>query len=684
MADEDAAPGTPPDGPRHVARLRRPGLGALTGIVIAAVTIAALDFGRNVLIPITLAVMLSFVLSPLMAILRRLRIGRVAAALLAVTLAIGVILGVGGIIGTQIAGLVGQVPQYQTTISAKAASLQRLIGTVLPGRIGAMVQRIESVGVPGPAAPIPEAARSSAAAQSAAPVRVIITESSASSALDLGERILTPVLHPILSLGIILVVTVFVLLQKDDVRDRLIRLLAAGDLHRATAAINDAGRRLTRYFLTQLAINCSFGVIIGIGLFLIGVPSPVLWGVLAALLRFLPYIGSYIAAALPVLLAAAVGHGWLMVFWTVMLYGVTELIIANAVEPTMYSHSTGLSPLAVIIAAIFWTWLWGPIGLILSTPLTLCLVVLGRHIDQLEFLDVLLGDRPALSPVENFYQRILAGDPDEAEELAERFLEQHSLSEYYDQVALEGLQLATADANRGVLAPEQIARIMHAVAELVHDLAGRSDADPRPARQDETAIGRAPGHARNEERPGAPPSDAKPPATDALRPEWQTAAPVLCIPGRGPLDEAVSSMLAQLLQKHDIGSRSIPHEAVSRARIAGLDAPDVAMVCILYLDIAGNPAHLRFLVRRIRERLPKVPVLVGIWSAADPFLKDQAAQEAVGADYYVSALGKALNACLRAARPDADPTIPRQPRTAPRTVPDPMIAGGMRGNPRPN
>ena len=660
MADEAGTPGTPPVGPRHVARLRRPGLGALTGIVIAAAVIATLDFGQEVLIPITLAVMLSFVLSPLMAALRRLWIGRVPAALLAVLLAIGIILVVSGIIGTQIAGLVVRVPQYQTTISTKAASLQRLFGTILPGRIDEMTQRIESVGVPTRTEPVPPAARPGAAAQSKAPVRVIITESSASSALNLGERILTPVLHPILSLGIILVVAVFILLQKDDVRDRLIRLLAAGDLHRATAAINEAGRRLTRYFLTQLAINCGFGMIVGIGLSLIGVPSPVLWGVLGALLRFLPYIGSYIAAAMPVLLAAAVGHGWLMALWTVMLYLGTELIIGNAVEPTIYGHSTGLSPLAVIIAAIFWTWLWGPIGLILSTPLTLCLVVLGRHVEQLQFLDVLLGDQPALSPVENFYQRILAGDPDEAEELAERFLEQHSLSEYYDQVALEGLQLATADANRGVLAPDQIKRIMNAVAELVQDLAGRSDSNPRPAKRDETAIARALADVQDGQPPGAPPSAPSPPDTDALHPDWQTEAPVLCIPGRGPLDEAVSSMLIQLLQKHNIGSRSIPHEAVSRAGIAGLNAPDAMAVCILYLDIAGNPAHLRFLVRRIRERLPKVMVLVGVWSAADPFLEDQASRKAVGADYYVSSLGMALNILLRAARPGTSMVTPCQ------------------------
>jgi AI-2E family transporter len=465
--------------------------------------------------------------------------------------------------------------------------------------------------------------------------------------LELSRRILEPIIGPIAKLGIILVVAIFTLLQKDDLRDRLIRLFGSGDLHRTTAAMDDAGRRLTRYFLTQLGINCTFGVIVGVGLYLIGVPSPVLWGVLGALLRFVPYIGSYIAAALPILLAAAVGNGWSMALWTALLYMVTELIMGQAVEPMVYGHSTGLSPFAVIIAAIFWTWIWGPIGLILSTPLTLCLVVLGRHVEQLEFLDVMLGDRPALTPVENFYQRILVGDPDEAEEQAERFLAGRSLSAYYDEVALDGLRLVTADANRGVLASHQVERINRAVRELVHDLADHDDVEPPSGKHDNTIAGQVHG-----ERVTA----------HASTPEWQTETPVLCVAGRGPLDEAASAMLAQLLEKRGIGVRAVPHEAVSRAQIAALDARDVAMVCISYLDVNGSLAHLRFLIRRIRQRLPGASVLIGIWPADDPFLRDQAAREVTGADYYVSSLRETLNACLAAAHSTAEAATRRQPR----------------------
>jgi AI-2E family transporter len=322
--------------------------------------------------------------------------------------------------------------------------------------------------------------------------------------------------------------------------------------------------------------------------------------------------------------------------------------MGNVVEPTVYGHSTGLSPFSVVIAAIFWTWLWGPIGLILSTPLTLCLVVLGRHIEQLEFLDVMLGDQPALTPVENFYQRILAGDPDEAEEQAERFLAEHSLYEYYDEVALKGLQLAAADANRGVFTPQQIERIDLAVKELVHDLAIRDDVEPSTDKREEAGNETA-----DEAEAGpdiAPQDDAV--AEDRLWPGRQ--APVLCVAGRGPLDEAASAMFAHLLEGQRVGVSNVRHEAVSRRRIAALEAQDVSLVCLSYLDITGSPAHLRFLVRRIKERLPGVSIVIGFWADDDAFLRNQAARREVGADYYVSSLQEALNACIEVASKAAE------------------------------
>jgi hypothetical protein len=326
---------------------------------------------------------------------------------------------------------------------------------------------------------------------------------------------------------------------------------------------------------------------------------------------------------------------------------VTELAMGQLVEPLVYGHSTGLSPLAVVVAAIFWTWLWGPIGLIISTPLTLCVVVLGRYVEPLEFFDVLLGDRPALTPAEGFYQRMLAGDPDEAEEQAERYLKDHALTAYYDEVALKGLQLATNDFVNRRLPPAKVERLREAVTELVEDLGAHVDSPPADPPQDDGVAG-----VQTEERssPARPPPPAQAVDRAALAPEWRGEAPVLCVAGRGPLDDAASSMLAQLLEKHGLGARVVAHGAVSRAAIGALDLRGVTMVCVSYLDISGSPAHLRYLLRRLRERLPSARLLVGLWPAQDPILRDEAVRRAVGADDCVTTLHEAVEACLDAAR----------------------------------
>ncbi|MGH7118508.1 MAG: AI-2E family transporter [Acetobacteraceae bacterium] len=624
MPEREKAPefGTvPPRAPLARAGTRMPGVNLLAGVVIGVAVVAALSVGREVLIPITLAVLLSFVLSPLMALLRRLWIGRVAAAVLAVVLAVVIMIAASAVIGTQVAAVVARAPQYQTTISAKVQSLQDVIGGALQGRIGALVKRIENFGAPSaPSAPNQPPAAAPPAAEAPVlvpggrkPVPVFITRASPLSTFEIGQRILTPVLRPLATLAIVLVVAVFILLQKDDLRDRLIRVLGAGDLFRATAAINEAGRRLSRYFLTQLGVNCGFGTVVGAGLFVIGVPSPVLWGTMAAVLRFVPYVGSYLAAVLPVLLAAAVGHGWEKAISTAVLFVATEVIIANVVEPMMYSRTTGLSPIAVVVAAIFWTWLWGPIGLVLSTPITLCLVVLGRHIESLAFFDILLGEGPALTPVQSFYQRLLAGDPDEAEANRERFLENHMIAEYYDEIMRDGLRIASRDASRGVLTPEQIARIRRAALELM-------------------------------QVPGSEAQQAG--KADAVDAAEAAHAIVLCIAGRGAFDGLAADMLAVLLARRGVAARVVPYEAVSRAHIGELDARDIAVAAVLSFDLSSNSAALRILVRRLRERLSGAPVLIGLCPPGDPLLTDGAAQDALGVAWCVSSLAEASHAAL--------------------------------------
>ena len=274
-------------------------------------------------------------------------------------------------------------------------------------------------------------------------------------ALQTLVALITPLIHPLATTGIVVIFVIFILMQRQDLRNRLVRLAGSQDLQRTTAALDDAGQRLSRLFLTQLGLNAAYGVVVGLGLWLIGVPSAPLWGMLAMILRFVPYIGAIISAIFPLVLAAAVGPDWTMVLWTGLMFLILEPVVGQIIEPLLFGHSSGLSPVAVIASATFWTWLWGPVGLILATPLTICLVVLGRHVDRLSFLDVMFGDQPALSPPELVYQRMLARDPVEAAEQAQKFLKDKPLIAYYDEVLLEGLRLAQADADRGSLDDER-------------------------------------------------------------------------------------------------------------------------------------------------------------------------------------------------------------------------------------
>ncbi len=638
--------------PATVAPSGVPGLNGLLSLAVAVVVVAALYFARGVLIPITVAVILSFMLAPLVARLKRWHVPHVAAVLLALVVGLGVVGAVGVVIGTQVAGIAQDIPQYTATITRKIHAVQDMT----TGRLSGLTERLDKT--------MGRTAQEATAAQAGVPTgdvpkaQLVQVQPPPTSAMDLARTVLTPIVDPLSTLLIILIVTLFVMMQREDLRDRMIRLFGSNDLQRTTVALDDAGHRLAKYYVAQLAINACFGVVVGLGLWLIGVPSPALWGVTSAVLRFVPYIGPVIAAILPAALAAAVAPGWSMVLWTLGLFVVAEGITGQAVEPLVYGHSTGLSPAAVVIAAIFWTWVWGPIGLLLSTPLTLCLVVLGRHVDQLEFLDVMLGDRPPLTPVENFYQRMLAEDPDEALHQAELLLQQRSLTSYYDEVALKGLQLAANDALRGALGPDKVETIMENVKGLTADLAHHEDRDPHPddtAKADQVASKAE----RDVAKPSAPKDDA--PSQPELAGEWQGGAPVLCVAGKGPLDEAAAAMLAQLLGKHGLGARVAPYGSASRQNVHALDVDGVAMVCVSYLEISGSPSGLHYLVRRLRQRLPDAKILVGLWPVDGDAVEDDRIRKIVAADVYASNLKGAVEACVNAAHADA-PTDSAQRR----------------------
>jgi hypothetical protein len=438
---------------------------------------------------------------------------------------------------------------------------------------------------------------------------------------------------------------IFILLQREDLRNRLIRLAGSHDLQKTTAALDDAAGRLSKLFLTQLALNAAFGAVIGVGLFFIGVPSPVLWGILAAILRFVPYIGAFISAAFPLALAAAVDPGWSMLLLTAALFIVMEPVAGHVVEPLVYGHSTGLSPVAVVVAATFWTWLWGPIGLVLATPLTVCLVVLGRHVERLEFLDVMLGDRPALSPPEIFYQRMLAGDPAEAADVAEEFLKERSLSVYYDEVALAGLRLARVDALRGVLDEARLERMRQTIEELVDDLSDHPDQEPKSGRTDDPEAIAAVAASEDEGKP----ADLAVLTPEDLNPQFRSETPILCIGGQSPVDEAAALMLAQLLTKHGLSARLESTAALSVQSTSRLGNADVAVVCLSYLD-AGSPAHMRYAVRRLRRKLPQAKIVLGCWTADTSATAAENLREAARADLAASTLREATALCLDLAR----------------------------------
>jgi predicted PurR-regulated permease PerM len=622
-------------------------LSAVATAILAVIIVAMLYFGREIFVPIALAILLSFVLAPVVTILQRIRVPRGLAVVSVAMLAFLLIFAMGSLLATQLTQLAGDLPRYQSTISEKIQSFRDTkAGRGTLERASDMLKDLgKEIDKPKDAASTrasnPIASSSAPGPQAPVPVEVRQPDP---GALESLRTLIAPLVHPLATTGIIIIFVIFILLQREDLRNRLIRLAGSYDLQRTTAALDDAAGRLSRLFLTQLILNSAFGIVIGIGLWLIGTPSAILWGILATVLRFVPYIGAVIAAAFPLALAVAVDPGWSMLLWTLALFLTVEPIVGHVVEPMVYGHSTGLSPVAVVASATFWTALWGPIGLVLATPLTVCLVVLGRHVERLEFLDVMFGDRPALSPPEIFYQRMLAGDPAEAAEKAEEFLKERSLASYYDEVALKGLQLAQIDAERGALDQARLTKIRDAVREFASDLADQDDRPPTKVHltTDAEASSAVESVAENAAHENLPIIGK------GLPPDWQGEHPVLCMAGRSLIDEAAAIMLAQLSTAHGLAARVEGAEALAGTNVFRLETSGVAIVCLVYLDSSG-PAHMRYSVRRLRRRLPKATIILGCWvKDIDPPALE-ALRDNAKADLVAASLGDAIKLCIEAA-----------------------------------
>lgn len=621
----------------------RIGLSSLIGFLLIG---GALYVAREVLVPLALALLLSFALAPAVLLLRRLHLGRIPAIVIVVACAFAAIFAFGAAVTSQLGSLAENLPTYQRNIETKIRSLQGAFpGGGIIERASSMLRELnQELAQPQPTGGPGRTATGAGKANPVKPLPVEIWQPDPAP-IQVIQNVLTPLLPPLATSGLILLLVIIMLLHREDLRDRLIRLAGAHDLHRTTQAMDDAGSRVSRYLLMQLMINAGYAVPIGIGLAVIGVPNPLLWGLLALVFRFVPYIGAVLAAIFPLALALAVDPGWSLLFWTAGLFATVELVTGNIVEPWLYGSSTGLSAVAIILAAVVWTWLWGPVGLLLSTPLTVCLVVLGRHVPQLEFLDVLLGNEAVLTPPERFYQRLLAGDPDEATEQAEDFLKEHpERLDFYDTVALPALGLAEYDRARGALAADRQELVADAILTVIDNLGDDVDAKDT-VRQ-------------------AGPEDGE----DA-GPHWREGT-VLCVAARGSLDEAAASMLAQLLVARGGSARVVPSSTVGPRTLAALDLTGICVICLSYLN-ATSLAHARYLALRLRRRARGVRIVVGIWSLAPEDHRATGAIAGTGADAVATSLAEALE---QIARLSGEPAAPASVTAETAALTDAVIA----------
>jgi predicted PurR-regulated permease PerM len=633
---------------------------ALNTMLIGVIVVATMYFAREVLMPVALAGILSFMLAPPVRMLQRLHVPRPLAVVLVALLAFAVIFALGRTLVREVTQLAEDLPKYQATIAQKIEGIRG--GGARPGTLERARKVLSELDkqLEGAKEKPGEGAQSSGAG-SLAPIPVEVHEPPGGP-LQMLATLINPLLGPLATTTLIVVFVIFILIQQKDLRDRLIRLAGSTDIPHTTAALDDAAHRLSHLFLTQLAINAGFGGAVGIGLWAIGIPSAFVWGVLAGILRFVPFVGPILGIIFPLALAVSVGTGWSMALWTIALFVALEGVTGQVVEPIFEGRTTGLTPIAIIVAATFWAWLWGPIGLVLATPLTVILVVLGRHVEALKFFDILLGDEPALSEAQVLYQRILARDPAEAVEHAKSFMAAHSLSHYCDHVARPALALAHKDVERGVLEAERLEAFRTTAEGLFADITHehwvlRKEKGWGAAKS--MGVGSLPiVHA------------------DRLAASWRSEAPLVCIGAHSHLDGAAASAVAMLAETHGVRARVEPPSALAAANLAGLDLSGAGLVCLSYFDLK-SPARAQYAARRIREKAPHAKLMLGFWTAADSSVLESMKAE-LNADYAVKDFHTAAAIILE----EATTERPVQPEGAKAETPA-AAAQSATGFPRP-
>jgi predicted PurR-regulated permease PerM len=579
------------------------------GAIVLLGTIAALYFAREILIPFAFALTLTFLLTPVVAFLQRWHAGRVGSVLAAVLVSITVAGGIAWIIANQLVDVANVLPLYRQNIHAKIQAFHLPVTGQL-GRaadsVNEILRELAEPGAPSPASPSGPA--------SPIPVRMIQPSTSGWVELrDLGP----PFLAPIGRVFMVAILTVFMLLEREDLRNRLLRIVGLGQLNLTTQALDDASGRVSRYILMQFLVNTGFGTLFGCGLYLIGVPNAVLWGVVAAILRIVPYVGTLVAATLPIALSLAVFDGWLRPLLVFLLVAVLELIVANFVEPWLYGAHVGISSLALLVSSVFWAVLWGPAGLILSTPLTVCVVVLGRYAPQLSFLHILLGDEPVLAGEAQIYQRLLAMDQQEAQSIVDRFLKGRPLVELYDSLLIPALSMAEQDRHKGAIDATREEFLYMSINEMVVELSEYQLAD-RSSVEDSIPI---------------------PDATDHL------AARILCLPAHDQADEITAAMLGQLVEQKGYAALSFPIAGTSSKEwlewLALIEAGRGDVVCISALPpYAFAPA--RAICRQVRERFPKLQVVVCVWGFSGDTHKAMARFDRTQPDRLSTSLAEAV------------------------------------------
>ena len=562
-------------------------------IVLASLVliVGSLYLAQKVLIPLILAVLLTFVLSPLVLALQRRGLKRVPAVLMVALLAFLFLAGIGWAVASQVQGLAGELPRHKDTISNKLTALwgsgEGTFGTLLH-----MVQEI--------VADLQRLAQPDAADQTP-----VVVQAEKPAFLGSITGMVGSLVEGLATTGLVVVLVIFMLLMREDLRNRVLRLIGRGRLTHTTKAIDDATQRISRFLFMQSVINVAFGILLGLGLALIGVPYALLWGFLAAVLRYIPYLGTWVAMTLPLIYSVAVFPGWLQPLAALGVFVALELLTANVLEPLLLGRSTGISPVALLTAAAFWTWLWGPIGLILSTPLTTCLVVLGKYVPQLEFLDILLGDERVLETKVRFYQRLLAHDQDEALDLVEDYLERHPLEELFENVLLPALIFARLDRDRGELSPDEEHFILQVIREILDDL----------------------------------------PASEEDEEQDQPRLLIYGCPARDEGDELALHMLRMLLEPSGCRVQVLSARMLSAEVVARMRKEVPALVCLAALP-PGGLAQARYLCKRLRAQAADLKIAVGRWHHQGEDEKAHHRLEAAGANYVATSLRESRDQVL--------------------------------------